>query len=465
MNPILRAAAFALLFSLQVNFALPARAEDGNASNRLSTHINKVEQGDLDRIIKARYLRVLTTRNPYDYYVHQGEMKGIQYEMVREFVKHLNDKYIKPGELKIAFEMIPVDFDQLIPMLTSGKGDVIAVGLTKTSKRNARVNFTVPYQLVDDLIVTRSELANQSWKGKTFHVQKGSSYFDALSKRGMPLNVREVDSNLNAENMMELVSLKSADYTLVNSYWAETISKRFKNLVLLKEKPFRRKVPISWAVRKKNSRLLEELDSFLPKVRKGTLLGNTFGHKYFSDLGRLQSEDFDLASQKISKFDDSLKRYAKEYGFDWRLMAALCLQESRFNQEIENKWGAIGLFQIKQSTANEPYIAVGPIRGNENFDNNIHAGVKYLSWLKRTFFDSQKDLSEEEKLRMTLAAYNAGPKKVKDAIEKAKEIGLKPNVWFRNVELAMLDLGEPEPVIYVSEINKHYVSYLLLGIK
>lgn len=434
-------------------------------ADKLLAHLNKVELGDLDRIVKKRYLRILTTKNPYDYFISHGETKGMQYEMAREFVKHLNNKYNKDGKLKIAFEIIPVDFDQLIPMLNAGKGDVIAVGLTRTYNRDAQVSFTVPYQLVDDVIVTRQELTNQTWNAKTFHVQKNSSYFHELSKHSNLVKVKEVDSNLNAENIMEFISLKKYDYTLVNSFWAETISKRFKNLVVLPDRAFRKKVEFGWAVRKKNTHLLKELNSFLPKVRKGTLLGNTFGHKYFYDLGRVQSEDFDLGSSKISKYDETLKKYAKKYSFDWRLLAALCLQESRFNQEIENKWGALGLFQIKKMTADEPYVAIGPINGKENFDNNIHAGAKYLSWIKKTYFESQNEVIEEDKLRLMLAAYNAGPKRVRDAMGKARQMGLNPNVWFRNIELAMLELGHNEPVIYVSEINKHYVSYLLLGIK
>ena len=51
------------------------------------------------------------------------------------------------------------------------------------------------------------------------------------------------------------------------------------------------------------------------------------------------------------------------------------------------------------------------------------------------------------------------------AMTKAKQMGLNSNLWFRNTELAMLELGYTEPVIYVSEINTHYGSYQLLGIK
>lgn len=434
------------------------------SAEKLKVHLSKIEKGGLEMILKKKYLRVLTTRNPYDYYMYQGNTKGVQYEMVKELTKYLNKKYVKKDELRIVFEMIPVDFDQLIPMLNAGKGDLIAVGLTKTPKRLKEIDFTIPYQKVDDVIITRKELLKESWKNKSFHVQANSSYKRELLK-SKKITIKEIDANFNAADLMEFISLKKYDYTLVNSFWAETISKRFENIVVLKEKPFRKKVEISWGVRKGNDELLKELNTFLPKVKKGSFLGNLINYKYFYDVGKIQSKDFDIDSSTISKYDATIKKYGTKFKFDWRLLAGLCYQESRFNQGIENKWGAIGLFQIKQMTANEPYISISEISGEENFDNNVHAGVKYLSWIKKRYFDPKKEMTEQARLRMMMAAYNAGPRRVLQAINKAKQMGLDPNIWFRNVELAMLKLGYPEPVIYVSEINKHYVSYDLLGIK
>jgi membrane-bound lytic murein transglycosylase MltF len=438
---------------------------NANAEEELKKHLSKVEAGGLNRILKKKYLRVLTTKNPYDYFIYQGRKKGLQYEMIREFTKHLNKKYVKKGELRIVFEMVPVDFDQLIPMLNEGKGDIIAVGLTRTAAREKLIEFTVPYRKVDQVIVTRKELEKTSWKGKTFHVQQNSSYFHSLSQHKDLVKTETVDANFHAGNLMELVSLGKFDYTLVNSFWAKTIHNTFENLVVLKEKPFRKNIEISWGVRKDTLELLKELNTFLPKVKKGTLLGNMFSYKYFYDVGRISSKDFDLKTSKVSKYDDTFKKYAKKFHFDWRLLAAVSYQESRFDQSIVNKWGAIGLFQIKQMTANEPYINIPEVKGNENYDNNIHAGVKYLSWIKKRYFDSKPEMTEESRLRMMMAAYNAGPARVLRAIKKAREMGLNPNIWFRNVELAMLKTGHAEPVIYVSEINKHYVSYVLLGIK
>ena len=436
---------------------------NNTAAIKLKTHLEKVQYGGLENILKKKYLRVLTTKNPYDYYIYQGKTKGLQFEMVKEFTKYLNEKFVKKGELRIVFEMIPVDFDQLIPMLVSGKGDLIAVGLTQTTQRDKLVDYVNPYQKVDDVIITRKELLGKPWKDKIFHVQDNSSYKRILTEN--LIKVESIDDNFNAADLMGFVSLKKYDYTLVNSFWAKTLIKGYDNLTIIKKNPFRKNVKINWAVRKENQTLLNELNAFVPRIKKGTMLGNLLNYKNFYDVAKIQSKDFDIDSNIISTFDETIKKYAEKFQLDWRLLAALSFQESRFNQAIENEWGAIGLFQIKQMTANEPYIKIKEISGEKNFDNNTHAGVKYLSWIKKRYFDPKKEMKEESKLRMMMAAYNAGPRRVLQAINKAVEMGLDPNKWFRNVELAMLKLGYPEPVIYVSEINKHYVSYVLLGIK
>lgn len=433
-----------------------------SAGENLKNHLNKVQLGGLDSILKKKYLRVLTTRNPYDYYIYQGKSMGLQHDMIKEFTKYLNKKYVKEKELRIVYEIIPVDFDQLIPMLNAGKGDIIAVGMTQTEQRNKLVDFTIPYILVDDVIVTRKNLDVANLDEKVFHVQKNSSYAKELLNQSY--KTKYIDENFNPADLLEFISLGKYDYTLVNSFWAQTISKRFENLKIIKNKKFRKKVNVSWAVRKNNNKLLDELNSFLPKVKKGTLMGNLFSYKYFYNVSKIQSKDFDISKSIISKYDDIIKKYAKLYNIDWRLLAGLCYQESRFNQDIINKWGAIGLFQVKQMTANEPYVNIKNISGSENAENNIHAGVKYLAWIKNRYFDPKDKMSEDARLRMMMASYNAGPRRVQQAINKAKQMGLDPNKWFRNVELAMLELGYPEPVIYVSEINKHYVSYVLLGI-
>jgi membrane-bound lytic murein transglycosylase MltF len=46
--------------------------------------------------------------------------------------------------------------------------------------------------------------------------------------------------------------------------------------------------------------------------------------------------------------------------------------------------------------------------------------------------------------------------------KKTEEMGLDPNRWFGNVELAALDMVGQETVRYVSNIYKYYITYKLL---
>ena len=95
-----------------------------------------------------------------------------------------------------------------------------------------------------------------------------------------------------------------------------------------------------------------------------------------------------------------------------------------------------------------------------SMDNNIHAGVKYLAHLRDNYFDDP-EISERNRIRFALAAYNAGPTKVARMRSRARKMGFDPNRWYRNVEIAALRMVGQETVRYVSNINKYYVAYRL----
>lgn len=431
---------------------------------KLEGHLFEKEHNNLKQIIKNKYFRVITSRNSFDYHIYQGQPRGYQYELVKKFTERLNTKYVKDNDLKIQFEMIPADYDQMIPMLKDGKAEMIAANLTITSERKEDVAFTKALQEISELIVTRSKLIKNDVFKKKLAIRKSSSYFEIISKWNKEnpekfFGVELIDEDLTPENILELISRGKYDYTLIDSNLFEVGKEVFSNLALSKTQPFaNRKSELAIAVRKSNQELLSELNSFVPKVKKGSRLGNIIERKYFDDAILLKTQEI-AEEGKISPYDELFKKYASKYGWDWKLLAALCFQESRFNQDIINRWGAIGLFQVKQMTADEPYVNIKHIRGKKNAENNIHAGVKYLTWIKDRYF---KGLPERRKIRMALAAYNAGPTRVIKARKLARKMGLNPDIWFRNVELAMAKMRKAEPVNYVSEINKRYASYKLL---
>ena len=148
---------------------------------------------------------------------------------------------------------------------------------------------------------------------------------------------------------------------------------------------------------------------------------------------------------KISSYDHWFKKYSAEIGWDWRLLAAICYQESRFNPQVESPRGAYGLMQLMPETAE--YIGVTDI---EHPENNIRAGVKLIKWLQRQI--DKREIPEEERLSFILSAYNAGLGRIEDCRSLARSLGKDPDKWDDIVEIIPL-INEPE--YYQSEFIRH----------
>ncbi|HEY5740079.1 MAG TPA: transglycosylase SLT domain-containing protein, partial [Gammaproteobacteria bacterium] len=94
----------------------------------------------------------------------------------------------------------------------------------------------------------------------------------------------------------------------------------------------------------------------------------------------------------------------------------------------------------------------------EDLENNIHAGVKYLHWLRETYF-SDESIEPLDRVLFSFAAYNAGPGNMRKARRRAKRLGFDPDRWFGNVEIGMFRAVSGEPASYVRNIYKYYVTY------
>ncbi len=444
-----------------------------NLVSVLGDHRSKTYTGTLDVIKDKKNFRVLTANNSFNYFVYRGKARGYEYELVKNFTDHLNQhfNFTKKTGL-IRFELIPVRRDELIPLLIDGYGDFIAAGLTDTPLRKKQVSFTVPYNEVEEIIVGPKGLNLKTWRdlaGLSVYVRRSSSYYESLiqvNDRLKKENLKSIkillaDESLETEEIIQLVGLKKYSLTVADSHIAQIAESIFEGVQSYPEVVVREKAKISWAVPKQSNELLKILNHFLPNYKKGSLLGNINLKNYFKNIDRIKTRTSDLQKNQLSEFDSYFKKYSKIYDWDWRLIAALAYQESRFEQDIINRWGAIGVMQIKRMVASEPYVNILPVDGQSNAKNNIHAGIKYLDWIKKTYF-LKSEIKSKDCLRLSLAAYNAGPGRLLLAQKHAVKLGLNPNVWFKNVEYALLSMGHTEPVKYVSDINRRFLSYALL---
>ena len=215
---------------------------------------------------------------------------------------------------------------------------------------------------------------------------------------------------------------------------------------------------LAWAFRKNSPELKKMINKFVAGHKQGTKLFNIITRRYLNSTkwvkNALAKEDL----QRLSEADEFFIKYADQYGFDWLFVAALAYQESKIDQSLRSPAGAIGVMQLLPSTAKDPNVNIPKI---EDMENNIHAGVKYLRFIRDRYFEKEP-MDEANKTLFTMASYNAGPAKIAKLRKEAEKTEFDPNVWFRNVEVIAAKRIGRETVQYVSNIYKYYTAYRLI---
>jgi membrane-bound lytic murein transglycosylase MltF len=429
----------------------------------------KPRTGDLDMMAQERLIRVLTVYGAPRYFLDAGQEKGLTYELFKLFEKYINEKE-NTRQLKIHVMFIPVARDMLIPSLLNGRGDVIAAGLTITPEREEQVDFSDPVtREISEVLVTGPSAPRlesvEELSGQTVYVRASSSYrssLDALNEKlreqgGEQVNLLFVDEHLEDEDLLEMVSAGLIPWAVVDDYKADIWAGAIKDLTIRKDLVFRSGGRIGYAFRKDSPKLAAALNDFMKTHNQGTLTGNVLIKRYLEDYdfakNALAGDDYERFRNVVELFS----RYGEAYGIDYLLVAAQGYQESRLDQNARSAAGAIGIMQLLPSTAADSNVGIPDITKAEP---NIHAGIKYLDFIRNQYF-SDSDIDAFNRTLFAMAAYNAGPARIGQLREKAATQGYDPNQWFDNVELvAAAEIGR-ETVEYVANILKYYVTYNL----
>jgi membrane-bound lytic murein transglycosylase MltF len=297
--------------------------------------------------------------------------------------------------------------------------------------------------------------------GRRIHVRQGSSYHTSLlqfnedlaARKLAPVRIELLPGLVNTGEIIQMVDSGVIEMTVADSHIAELTAELIENVRIHEDIAFNEDVRFGWMVRKNNPELKASLDRFVKTVKKGTLKGNIFYKRYFKEnpwaREYVQKEDL----EELTRYTPMFQKYGEMYDIDWLLIAAQSFQESRFDPDARSRTGARGLMQLLPSTAKD--IGIDDISTPEN---NVHAGVKYLRWVMDRYFTGE-DISEEDRVRFALAAYNAGPANIRRSRTSATQLGYDPGRWFNHTELGTMQRVGLEPVHYVRNINKYYLSF------
>lgn len=460
-------------FSKAESHAWAVRTDAEILQNRLNEFLNKthlsmivtdVRLEDLPKMQERKVLRVITYQSPGNYFFNNGKMHGFEYSFIKEFAKS------KRMNVDV---VLASSHEEMRELLLSGDGDIIAASLPENSLHDENIKMTIAYDYSAPVIIGRdtekSLVDIRDLEGRRIALAPESPYRDILEgiqRRGIDFEIIDTDGGMNVEETLYRVSHAMSDLTILGGHQVKAELTRqygLKPLFTLSEP-----VGQSWAVRASDHKLLAAVNDYIEQEYRGDTYNVLYG-RYLSRPKNRKAESRLLTHvDKLSPYDEIVKKNAKRHSFDWRLIVAQMYQESQFDPAAVSYAGAEGLMQLMPATARD--------LGVEDVNDptlNITAGVKYMSILRDQF---EQGLPLEDKTWFTLASYNAGFARVKKARLLAEKMGLDSDRWFGNVEKAMLKLSKPytqdgevkrlcrcgQAVVYVQDIRSLYNNYVRL---
>ncbi len=437
------------------------------------------EVGDLQQILDRGVLRASTNYNSTNYFVYRGEPMGFHLELLQLFARQLG----------VQLELfISNDLDEHFACLTAVEDpcDLIAQDLTVTHSRSRFLQFTVPHSQTRQVLVQRKPerwyqmhpneleshmLRNQlDLAGQTIHVQRNSAFVPRLKSLMEEIGdtIFIMERPEDTEQLIEMVANGEISFTVSDENLAR-LNQHYYSMIDVRT-PVSFMQNLSWAVRPGAMELLDTLNMWLSdfrRTRQYALLYNKYYHNPRS-VYIAKSALHSLGGGQISVFDEYFRQYAGIVGWDWRLIASLSYQESRFDPTAVSWAGAFGIMQLMPSTAEQ--FSVEP---DSPVPEHIRAGVNYLRWLDRTLSAHIED--DEERVKFVLASYNVGIGHVLDARRLAEKYGRDPNIWREHVDYFVRNKSKPkyyldpvvrygyargqEPYNYVKEILERYGHY------
>jgi membrane-bound lytic murein transglycosylase MltF len=430
--------------------------------------------GDLDGMIKRRYIRVLTVNSKTFYFVDNGVLRGTVVDFSRLFEDQLNkklaaDKALANKNLKLRVVFIPVRRDQLLPALMAGRGDIAAANLTVTPERLKLVDFTkAGLTNVSEVVVTgpsSPKIAGvDDLSGKQVFVRRSSSYYEsleALNKRfeaehKRPAILRTSPETLEDEDLLEMLNAGLLPIVIVDRHVANFWKPMFPDITVHDDVAVRSGGEVAWAIRKNSPMLKAALDDFSTRNKEGTSNGNTILQRYLQNHKYVKNAGSEAERQKFQALIQTFQKYGAQYDVDWVLMAAQGYQESQLNQNAKSRVGAIGIMQLMPATGKQ--MNVGDIH---QAGPNIAAGTKYMRFMIDQYY-ANEPMRILDKALFTFASYNAGVGRIDQMRKEAARRGLDQNKWFGSVEYVAAEKIGQETVTYVGNIYKYYVAYRLI---
>lgn len=380
--------------------------------------------GSLERVLGDGRLRVATANSPTTCYDGPAGPTGYECDLLRGFAEHLGVK------LELSYL---ANSAQVLEYVAGGKADIAAAGINVTAARATQVRFTQPVQSVRLQMVYRADDRKPRDPGDLdgqLAVPAGSSMAERLSQlragRYPKLQWLEVP-DAGANDLLSRVADGELAYTVANSDLVAINRRYAPKLRVAFDVPGVEN--IAWALPiGGDASLFDAVQDYLKQLPPSELA--RLRDRHFSEL---ESDEYLGVVRFVTDVKALLPKYqqhfedaAERYGLDWRTLAAIGYQESKWNEDAVSSTGVRGLMMLTLDTA-----AHLKVRDREDPKQSIQGGARYLQLLQRQLPQS---IAEPDRTWMALAAYNQGMGHLLDARVLAQKAGKNPNRWLDVLE-------------------------------
>lgn len=413
----------------------------------------------------SNVITFVTLNSPNTYYVNSDkEFAGLEYDLAVLFSEYLgNDTQVK--------FIVADSIEKVIAAIINKQADIAAADLTVTKEREQLINFSLPYEDVQQQVIYNADETKKPVKTikdlVSVHmvVPAATSFTERLGKlqQKEPGLMWEERKDMHSEKLLEEVASGGIDYTIADSHLVSVLQNYHPNLSVAFSLGEPEK--IAWGFSKTGKpELLKKANAFFTKIKKDGTLRNLID-RYHGNAKRLKPID---VKSYLSKSRTLLPKYKRLFqqaqeitGLDWRLLAAISYQESHWDTYNTSPTNVRGLMMLTEDTADRMGVT-------DRLDpkQSIPAGAKYISLMVDTIPDR---VPEPDRTYMALAAYNIGYAHVEDARVLAQRLKMNPDSW-ADVKKTLVMLNDPTyyvnakygycsggaPVIFVESIRSYH---------
>ncbi len=397
----------------------------------------------VDEVTERGTLRVIGITGPTTFLPHGAEgARGLQYELLRKFAENL--------QVTLIIEQAP-NAESVVRALKSGDADIGITGLSSDDPRLANTQISEPYLEVKQQLIKRIETEATIISEARIAVSQNSAEAKELASSNPQADIIEV-RNATPDKLLNQVNSGDVDFAVMNDVEFAAHRAAFPKL---KVSSGLQNAQLAWAVRPNDKSLLKLANRFLRNANEdGTLQRLTAFYGQGTTFNTLGVKTFQRDMQdRLPLYKSKFQQQANKQEMDWRLLAAIGYQESKWDATAISPTGVSGLMMLTKGTAKDMGIS-----NRNNPSQSIEAGAAYYKIIADKL---PKTVHEPDRTWMTLAAYNMGYGHVLKARKISQAHGDDPDKWL-DVSRHLRQLPRAgQALVYVQEVRRYYDALLL----